>query len=78
MSIESTLERIGAIRQATADPSTLLASRTGLTGGAEAPASAATAGGGSSFAAALSQASSTVSPEEAAAGATAPSTTFTG
>jgi hypothetical protein len=59
MSIEATLARVTAIRQALADPATLIASGGGVTGGTEAPsASGATAtGGGSSFAAALEQAS---------------------
>ncbi len=55
MSIESTLGRISAIRQAVADPATLVGSPGALAGGVEAPAPTA-AGGGSSFAAALSQA----------------------
>jgi CHAP domain len=61
MSIESTLERISAIRQAVSDPSTLIASRGALTGGMEAPsqASPSATGGASSFAAALSQATAT-------------------
>lgn len=55
MTIESTLERVGAIRQAIADPATLIGSKGAPTGGTEAPSTAAP--GGSSFAAALSQAS---------------------
>jgi len=68
MSIETTLARIGAIRQAVSDPSTLLASRGALTGGVAAPPSSATSsGGGSSFAAALDQATSTPATSSAAA-----------
>jgi CHAP domain len=57
MSIESTLARVGVIRQAIADPSSLIASRSAITGGTEAPSSAAPAAANGSFAAALSQAS---------------------
>ena len=52
MSIEATLERVSAIRQAVADPATLIGSNGALTGGTEAPA--ATSGG--SFADALKSA----------------------
>jgi hypothetical protein len=56
MTIEATLERVSAIRQALADPAALLGS-SGVTGGTEAPAStAAAAGGESSFASVLEQA----------------------
>ncbi len=54
MSIETTLARVDAIRQALADPSLLVGSRTGSTGGTEAPASSTS---GAPFAAALAQAS---------------------
>ncbi len=60
MSIESTLSRVGAIRQAISDPAALIGSRgaiTAITGGTEAPASAAPAAASGSFATALSQAS---------------------
>jgi hypothetical protein len=59
MSIESTLTRVSAIRQALADPATLLNPRAALTGGVEAPSAGGTTatGGISSFAAALAQAS---------------------
>jgi hypothetical protein len=59
MSIESTIERVSAIRQALADPATMLSSNAALTGGTEAPSSSgeSSAGGESSFAAALAQAS---------------------
>jgi CHAP domain-containing protein len=43
MSIETTLARVGAIRQAISDPAALLSSRSALSGGVEAPASTATA-----------------------------------
>jgi hypothetical protein len=53
MSIEATLARVTAIRQALADPAALIGSGGALTGGTEAPsASSATAtAGGSTFAA---------------------------
>ncbi|MGA9876106.1 MAG: CHAP domain-containing protein, partial [Solirubrobacteraceae bacterium] len=59
MSIESTIERVSAIRQALADPATMLSANAALTGGTEAPSSGgeSPAGGESSFAAALAQAS---------------------
>jgi hypothetical protein len=52
MSIETTLARVDAIRQALADPSKMVGSGVDAAGGTEAPASAA----GSGFAAALAQA----------------------
>ena len=52
MSIETTLARVDAIRQALADPATLIGSGVGPAGGTEAPAAPA----GSAFAAALAQA----------------------
>lgn len=55
MSIESTLQRVSAIRQAIIDPATLLSSRAAVTGGTEAPGAVA-ASGQSPFAAALRQA----------------------
>jgi hypothetical protein len=57
MSIESTLARVGAIRQAISDPAALVGSRGAITGGTEAPASAGLGASAGSFAAALSQAS---------------------
>lgn len=64
MSIESTLARVGALRQAISDPSLLIGSRAAITGGTEAPADSAggtvapgEGTGSGSFAAALSQAS---------------------
>jgi hypothetical protein len=61
MSIETTVERVGAIRQALADPAELV---NGATGGTEAPASSATATASSTaaapFAAALEQAQAQV------------------
>jgi hypothetical protein len=61
MSIEATLERVSAIRQALADPATMIGSAGNLTGGTEAPPattnSATAASSGSSFASALEQAS---------------------
>jgi CHAP domain len=59
MSIEATLERVSAIRQALADPSAMIGSAANLTGGTEAPAATTTgssAAAGSSFASALEQA----------------------
>ncbi len=68
MSIETTLARIGAIRQAVSDPSMLVSSRGALTGGVEAPAASATGTGTeSSFAAALDQATSTPATTTASA-----------
>jgi hypothetical protein len=55
--IEATLARVTAIRQALADPATMIGSGGALTGGTEAPSSSsAAASTGSSFAAALEQA----------------------
>jgi hypothetical protein len=62
MSIESTLERIAAIRQTMLDPATLIAS----SGGTEAPAQAG-ATGSSSFASVLEQASGAYGTSNAAA-----------
>jgi hypothetical protein len=55
MTLEATLERVSAIRQALADPATLVGSGGTAAGGTEAPASSAEATG-SSFASALEQA----------------------
>jgi hypothetical protein len=55
MSIETTLLRVDAIRQALADPAKLIGSDVGATGGSEAPAQSTTSS--SPFAAALAQAS---------------------
>jgi hypothetical protein len=57
MSIDTTLVRVLAIRQALADPASLIGSSSTATGGTEAPASGETANASSSFAAALAQAS---------------------
>jgi hypothetical protein len=61
MSIEATLERVSAIRQALADPAAMIGSAGKLTGGTEGPSATttggATASSGSSFASALEQAS---------------------
>jgi CHAP domain len=63
MSIESTLERVSAIRQALSDPATMIASSAALSGGTEAPsagtgvATSSATSAGSSFASALQQAS---------------------
>jgi hypothetical protein len=74
MSIEATLERVTAIRQALADPATLVGSNGVSTGGTEAPGRTASTGTGeSSFAAELDQASAGLagsgeaSPSETAA-----------
>jgi hypothetical protein len=66
MTLEATLERVSAIRQALADPATLVGSGGAPAGGTEAPAGSAAAG--SSFASALEQASasSSLSPTLAA------------
>jgi hypothetical protein len=74
MSIEATLARVTAIRQALADPAALIGSGGALTGGTEAPSanSATAAGGASTFAAALEQASAGYeSPTEGSSAATA-------
>jgi hypothetical protein len=55
MTLEATLERVSAIRQALADPAALVGS-SGVTGGTEAPGTSSTPGG-ASFASALEQAS---------------------
>jgi hypothetical protein len=63
MSIESTLERVSAIRQALSDPATMIASSAALSGGTEAPSAStpattdSAASAGSTFANALQQAS---------------------
>jgi len=67
MSIEATLERVSAIRQALADPAEMVGREGRLTGGTEAPAEPASEG--SSFADTLAQASSTYGSE-------APSTAY--
>jgi hypothetical protein len=56
MSIEATLARVAAIRQALADPATVVGSGGVASGGTEAPSTPAT-GAGTSFASALQQAS---------------------
>ena len=61
MSIETTLARVDAIRQAVADPATLIGSGAAATGGTEAP----TAASGSPFAAALAAAGATESGQPA-------------
>ncbi len=63
MSIEATLERVSAIRQAVADPAMLIGSNGALTGGTEAPA----ASGGTSFADALKSAGEEGTPQSSAA-----------
>jgi len=69
MSIETTLARIDAIRQAIADPAQLLGPSSGSTGGVEAPSSPAS---GSPFATALAQASAGYSSATTAAALEAP------
>ncbi len=70
MSIEATLARVSAIRQALADPAMLVGSGGVSTGGSEAP-SAPAAGAPSSFASALAQASSPQSAAQEPPGAAA-------
>ncbi len=65
MSIEGTLARVDAIRQALADPATLIGSGAGTTGGTEAPSGAS----GSAFAAALAQAGAAETGSAALTGA---------
>jgi hypothetical protein len=55
MTLEATLERVSALRQALADPATMLGSSAALSGGTQAPSTSV--GGESSFAAKLEQAS---------------------
>ncbi len=55
MTLEATLERVSAIRQALTDPAAMVGANGALNGGTEAP-SASSATGGSSFAATLEQA----------------------
>jgi hypothetical protein len=59
MSLEVTLERVSAIRQALADPAAFVGAGTRVTGGTQAPSEASSTGspGASSFAAALERAS---------------------
>jgi hypothetical protein len=57
MTLEATLERVSAIRQALADPAALLGSSGASAGGTEAPAASTAAPGGASFSSALEQAS---------------------
>jgi len=70
MSIEATLARVSAIKQALADPAMLVGSGGVSTGGTQAPATP-TAGAPSSFASALAQASSPQTAAEEAPGAAA-------
>ena len=69
MSIEATLERVSAIRQALADPAAMVGSAGNLTGGTEAPTATAPtaatgASGAASFASALDQANASyMSPQ---------------
>jgi hypothetical protein len=75
MSIEATLERVSAIRQALADPAAMIGSAGNLTGGTEAPTATTATGassGASSFASALEQASAGyMSPTEDGSATTA-------
>jgi CHAP domain-containing protein len=70
MSIEATLARVSAIKQALADPAMLVGSGGVSTGGTEAPATP-TAGAQSSFASALAQASTPQAAAEEPPGAAA-------
>ncbi len=71
MSIEATLERVSAIRQALADPAAMIGSAGNLTGGAEAQtATTATGAGTSSFASALEQANASYASPTAESSAT--------
>jgi hypothetical protein len=73
MTLEATLERVSAIRQALADPSTLIGSGGSVTGGTEGPAGSAT--GESTFASALEKAAAGYeSPTEGATATTASTT----
>jgi hypothetical protein len=70
MSIESTLERVSAIRQALVDPALLINPNAALTGGTEAPSTgeASTSSEESSFAAALARASGVAGSAPASSG----------
>jgi CHAP domain len=57
MSLQATLETVSAIRQALADPASLVGTGGALAGGTEGPSQASSADGESSFAAKLEQAS---------------------
>jgi hypothetical protein len=76
MSLEATLERVSAIRQALVDPAALIGSGQGVSGGTQAPSPGdQPAAGQSSFADALEQASSTYeTPAEGSQAAGAPAT----
>jgi hypothetical protein len=77
MSIETTLSRVEAIRQALADPAELISARSAATGGAEAPAAAGSgAAAGSPFAAALEQASAGYSTAAAQAALETPASSL--
>jgi CHAP domain len=84
MSIEATLARVGAIRQALEDPASMIGRGAVGTGGTEAPSAAATtaaSGGETSFASALQQATSasaTATPAAMAAGYSYPLTGLDG
>ena len=69
MSIQSTVARVDAIRQALADPAQMIAARAAQAGGTQAPVAAA--GPSSGFAAALSTASSGYAPGETGVGGVA-------
>ena len=75
MSIEATLERVSAIRQALADPAAMVGAAGKLTGGTEAPAAGAATGaasGASSFASALEQANASYATPTEEGSATRP------
>jgi CHAP domain len=74
MSIEATLARVSAIKQALADPAMLVGSGGVSTGGTEAPSTSEPGGAQSSFASALEQASAGYAPvtESAAQSSEAP------
>jgi hypothetical protein len=87
MTLEVTLERVSAIRQALADPAALIGANGALTGGTEAPqaggasATASAAGtsaavGESSFASALQQASASYASPEASTAASSTESSY--
>lgn len=72
MSIETTLERVSAIRQALTDPAAMIGARVAIGGGAEAPSEgASTQPGATSFASVLQQASGASASPSASAAASA-------
>jgi hypothetical protein len=68
MSIQATVDRVEAIRQALANPAAMISAKNPLTGGAEAPASATSSPASPQFADALTAASASYQPAQGVAG----------